>query len=421
MNRLTQGVVRRAVRATNAVGSALSRVGVSLPGLEERSLRQAAQRTSELEDFGDETLRHALRMLLRALENEARLNLLGRVVARQDIIGLLATRLRLQHDWKCYPGIAAEHIRRPLFIVGLPRTGSTLLHRVLAQDPGNRVAQAWEVMYPSPPPTRECYETDPRIARAARQLEWFGTLNPDFQAIHATGPRLALECIAFMSPSFLSWRFYTMYNVPSYQEWLEEQDFVPAYGFHRRVLQQLQWRAPADRWVLKAPSHMLAFEALFETYPDADIVQTHRDPQTVFASAASLTATLHSTFSDRPDHVGIGREVTRRWSLGLERAMQFRRSGRVAEDRFLDVHYHQLVTDPMATVRRIYTHFGIPLTAGVEARMRHFLAENPKDRHGRHRYSLEPFGLDGGDLSRRFKAYREYFDIPLEPTPGLEE
>lgn len=209
-----------------------------------------------------------------------------------------------------------------------------------------------------------------------------------------------------------------MYRVPSYQEWLEGQDFRPSYAFHRKVLQQLQWRAPADRWVLKAPSHVLALEALFETYPDAQIVQTHRDPNTVLTSVASLTAALHGTFTDQPDRIGIGREVTRRWTLGLERAMRFRRSGQVAADRFFDVHYDRLICDPMATVRRIYLHFGIPLTDTAEARIRQFLADNPKDKHGQHRYSLEPFTLDCDDLTRRFKAYRECFGIPSEPIPG---
>jgi hypothetical protein len=412
---MTQSAVRAAVRATNAVGSALSRAGVRTIGLEERPILDAARRATQLEDFGDETFREPLRVLLRAIDDEARLTLLGRIVARQDIVGLLANRLRLQDDRKRNSAIGAEEIRRPLFIVGLPRTGSTLLHHLLAQDPSSRVAQAWEVMYPSPPPTRETYETDARIARAARHLKWLDTLTPDFKAIHAVGAQLALECIAFMSPSFICWRFNTMYRVPSYQDWLEGQDFLPTYAFHRRFLQQLQWRAPGGRWVLKAPSHMLAFDALFETYPDAQIVQTHRDPLTVLASAASLTAVLHGAFSDQPDPVDIGNEVRRRWTLGIERGMQFRRSGRVPEDRFLDVHYHDLVVDPMGAVRRIYEHCGMSLTDAAEARMRKFLADNPQGRHGRHRYSLEAFGLDFDDLFCRFKAYRENFGIPSEP------
>ena len=412
---LTQAARRAAIRATNAVGSMLSRTGLPAPIFDEQQMLDAARRATRLEDFGDESFREPLRMLLRCLERESHLTPLGCVVARRDTVDLLANRLRLQEDRKRNPSIGAEPIERPLFIVGLPRTGSTLLHHLLAQDPGSRVAQAWEVMYPSPPPRRERYETDPRIARAARQLRWFDALAPDFRTIHPVGAQLALECIAFMSPSFLCWRFNTTYRVPTYQEWLEGQDLLPAYQFHREFLQQLQWRAPARRWVLKAPSHMLAFDALLRTYPDAQIVQTHRDPLTVLASVGSLTAVLHAAFSNQLDLAEIGREVSRRWTHGLERALDFRRSGRVAADRFVDVHYHDLVRDPLGVARRIYAHFGIPLTEIAETRMRRFLANNPKDKHGPHRYSLGTFALDADDLTRRFKTYREHFGIPSEP------
>jgi hypothetical protein len=415
---LTRTAVRAAIRATNTMGSVLNRAGVPTIALDEQLLLDAARRATRLDDFGEDNFREPLRMLLHGLETEARLTLLGRIVARQDMLGLLVNRLRLQDDWKRYPAIGAEEIRRPLFIVGLPRTGSTLLHHLLAQDPGSRVAEAWEVMHPSPPPTRDRYETDPRIARAASQLRWLDTLTPEFKTIHSVGARLALECIAFMSPSFRCWRFNTMYRVPTYQDWLEGQDLLSTYAFHRRFLQQLQWQAPASRWVLKAPSHMLAFDALLQTYPDAQIVQTHRDPLTVLASAASLTAVLYKAFTDEPDFAEIGREVTRRWTIGIERAVQFRRSGSVAADRFFDVPYHDLVRDPMAIIRRVYAHFGMTLTGTAEARMRRFLADNPKGKHGPHRYSLETFGLEADDLACRFKAYREHFGIQSESSPG---
>ena len=333
------------------------------------------------------------------------------------MVGLLVNRLRLQDDRTRNPGIGAEEIRRPLFIVGLPRTGSTLLHHLLAQDPGSRVAQAWEVMYPSPPPTRERYETDPRIARAARQLRWLDTLTPDFKAIHATGAQLPLECIAVMSPSFLCWRFNTMYRVPTYQEWLEGQDFLPTYDFHRRFLQQLQWRAPAGHWVLKAPSHMLAFDALLQTYPDAHIVQTHRDPLTVLGSAASLTAVLYRGFTDEPDLAEIGREVSRRWTIGIERALQVRRmvaSGGTGSSTCTTTTSSRTRWPSFVGST---PNFGIPLSEAARSRMGRFLADNPKDKHGPHQYSLEAFGLDVDDLSRRFKAYREHFGIPSESGP----
>lgn len=410
----TASVLRAIVRSTNAAGSMLSRAGLPLVSLDEGSLLDAARRATGLDDLGGDGFREPLRMVLQGLEAEARLTLVGRIAARQDVIGLLANRLRLEEDSKRHPEIGAQDVPQPLFIVGLPRTGSTLLHHLLAQDPGSRVAQAWEVMFPSPPPEARRYQTDPRIARAARQLAWFDALTPEFKSIHPLGAQLALECIAIMSPTFLSPRFHTTYHVPTYQEWLERQDLRPAYRFHRRFLQQLQWRAPARRWVLKAPSHLFAFDALLETYPDARIVQTHRDPLTVLASVASLTAVLQRAFTDDLNPLEIGREVSRRWTNGLDRAMRLRRSGRVLAERFIDVHYHEMVRDPMAVVRRIYAHFDIPLTEAAAESMRRFLAENPKDKHGAHRYSLSSFGLEADDLARRFKAYREFYGVPRE-------
>lgn len=407
-------VLGAAVRTANALGTLLNGYGRPLISLAEGDLLAAARRRTRLEDFGDDDFREPLRVILQGLEAEARLTPIGRIAAREDVVGLLANRLRLQEDGKRHPEIGAEQVRQPLFIVGMPRTGSTLLHHLLAQDSRSRVAQAWEVIAPSPPPEAATYTTDPRIASADRKLGWFDLLAPEFKAIHPLGAQLALECIAIMSPSFRSPRFHTTYRLPTYQGWLEGQDLGPAYRLHRRVLQQLQWRGPAGRWVLKAPSHLFSFDSLLETYPDARIVQTHRDPLTVLASVASLTATLHGAFSHKVDLAEIGREVTHRWTHCLERAIQFRRNGMVAADRFIDIHYHDLIRDPMAAVRSIYARFGIPLRGAAQTRMRRYLDENPKDKHGTHRYTLSSFGLEPDDLIGRFKAYCDHFGVPSE-------
>jgi len=403
------------VRALNASGPLLERIGYRPGALDETSLLDAASRLAGgLRDFGGDEFLEPLRILLRGYETEARLTFLGRLAARRDTLSLLTNRLRLVDDRKRHPGIADERIRQPLFIVGLPRTGSTLLHHLLAQDPASRVAQAWEVMAPSPPPERARYETDPRIREAERQLRWLDLLAPDFKAIHPLGAQLALECIAIMGYAFLSPRFHTTYHVPTYQEWLERQDLRPAYQLHRCVLQHLQWRTPADRWVLKAPSHLWGFESLFATYPDALVVQTHRDPLTALASVASLTAVLQGAFTDHLDLAEIGLEVTRRWATGLERAMQVRRSGILPAERFLDVNYDELVADPLGVVRGLYAHFDLPFREETALRMRAHLADYPQGKHGAHIYSLAAFGLDPGELAHRFKGYCEHFGIRPE-------
>ena len=411
---MTLTIVGRGINALNALGSILTRIGLPTVSLDEADLLRAACRATGFEDFGDDDFLEPLRRLLSSLESEADLTFLGRVAARRDLTGLLETRLRLIADRQRYPAIAAEHIAAPIFIVGLPRTGSTLLHHLLAQDPDTRVTQAWEVMYPSPPPTRDTYDSDPRIERAAKQLRWLDWLAPDFKTIHPVGARLPLECIALMSGSFRATRFQTTYNVPSYEVWLNGQDMRPAYAFHRQFLQHLQWRTPGARWVLKAPSHVFSFDALLDTYPDARIVQTHRDPVTAVTSVASLSSVLHRAFSRRRAPSEFGHEVIIRWTDGLERSLELRRTGRVTPDRLVDVHYHKLVKDPMATVRWIYAQFRMSLTPYAEARMRKFLAANPQGKHGRHEYAPNTFGLDPQELETRFRVYSEYFGVPSE-------
>jgi hypothetical protein len=408
--------VRAAIGTVNMAGRSLRRAGVELVSLDERALLEAACREARLDDFGGEEFREPLRLILGGLESEAHLTLLGRVVAQRDLLGLLTTRLRLTADRKRHPAIADEPVAHPLFIIGLPRTGTTLLHHLIGQDPASRAPQAWEVMAPSPPPERARYDTDPRIDAAERKLRWLDWLAPDFKAIHPVGARLAIECIAILSHSFLSSRFHTTYRIPSYQAWLKEQDLRPAYAYHRQFLQHLQWRMRAKRWVLKAPAHCYALDALFAVYPDARVVHTHRDPRRVLGSVASLTLTLQSAFAEQLDLVEIGREVVQSWTEGLARAMRVRHTGTIAPERFFDVHYHELLRDPIDTVRRIYTHFDMPLTADAERRMRGHLVSNPQHKHGRHDYDLKAFGLDGPSLDRHFRPYREFFAIDPEPA-----
>jgi len=396
--------VRRGARVLEGPGRRFVR-------LDEQSLLAAACRRTRLDDFGDGTFREPFRRLLRSIEAEARLNLFGRIAAREDITRILANRLRLQRDRREHPEIAAGEIRRPLFIAGLPRSGSTLLYNLLAQDPANRVPLNWETLHPSPPPEWATHESDRRIDRADREIRWFSLMAPEFRKIHPVGARLPEECVVILSHSFLSFQFSSTYFVPSYQSWLEQQDLCPAYRFHRQFLQHLQWRCGSDRWVLKAPPHLPGLRALLSTYPDANVILTHRDPLEVVASVASLHTVLRQTFSDAVDLLAVGPEVTLMLADDIRRGLQARDEGRVPAERFLDVTYTALVHDPLATVRRIYAHFDLPLTPATEARMQRFLAEHPQDEHGRHEYSLEQFGLDADTERERYGRYRERFGL----------
>jgi len=393
-------------RGTRLIGSG---GGSKLVQLDLARLLEEAERRTGLSDFGDSGFLEPLGRLLDSFENEAGLTLLGRIAARQDVLRLLGTRLQLVDDQKRQPEILAEEIGRPLFVTGLPRTGTTLLHGLLAQDPEYRAPLNWEVMFPSPPAAR--HRNDRRIELAARQLRWFHRLAPEFRKIHPIGALLPEECLIITSPSFTSFQFQTSHGVPSYQAWLESQDLRPSYEMHRRVLQNLQRHGRRSRWVLKAPAHLYGIEAILAVYPDAGIVFTHRDPLQVVPSTASLHFELRSVFSDTVDAAGVGAEVSRRWAVGMERALAARDATPDSSSRFYDVHYADLMRDPIATVRRLYLHFGSQLSDAAEARMRSFLARNPKDKHGRHRYSLEQFGLNAEQVLRQYASYRERFSL----------
>lgn len=402
------------IRALNGVGGLLARTGLTLPSLDEDGLLARATRDTGLDDFGDDWFRTPLRRLLHAMETEASMTTLGRITARTDLLRLLTNRLRIEDTHRRHPEIAATPIRAPIVVVGLPRTGTSILHELLAQDPANRVPMSWEVMHPWPPPEQATCDTDPRIAAVDKHLAGVDLLIPGFKTMHPMGARLPQECVALMQYDFASMIWSTTHRVPSYQAWLGSADVRPLYRSHRRQLQYLQWRWPADRWVLKSPGHLWSLDALLAVYPDARIVQTHRDPLTVVASLTSLVAVLRRLASDTIDAHEIGTDWTTLLADGLERSMAARDQAALPASQLLDMHFADFIADEVGTVRRIYEHFGLELTADAEARMRRFLADNARDKHGRHRYSLRAAGLDVPTERRRYARYQERFGIPSE-------
>lgn len=397
------------VHAVNAAGRLFG--PRTLGTLQAESLLAAARRKTGLAAVGDPPIDEPLRRLADSMEAEARLNPMGRMATRHDLIRLLVNRLRMEEDRRRNPGIAAEEIRRPLVITGLPRTGTTLLHSLLALDPASRAPLTWETVYPSPPPEAATYLADRRIDLVNGQIRWFHRLVKGFNRIHPVDARLPEECLVITSHSFLSYQFETTHRLPSYLEWLERQDLRPTYEVHRRFLQHLQWRCPGERWVLKAPAHMFDFEAMFSTYPDAQVVMTHRDPIAMTASNASLTATLRSAFSDEVDPVEVGPECSRRWAEAITRALRSRDRGCAPAEQFLDLYYDDLVADPLGVVRKVYSHFDLAFPEGLDERIGAFLRQHPKDRFGKHRYNLEQFGMNREEEMQRYAAYRERFRL----------
>ena len=403
------------VKALNAVGRWLRAVGVSGARLDEGWLLGWASRNTGLADFGDEAFREPLRRLLRAFEEESYLTPVGRVIAQRDTLRTLENRLYLIEARRRHPEMAEAPIREPVFVVGLPRTGSTALHELLAQDPENRVPMTWEVMWPWPFPEAASYRSDPRIAKADRYLSATDRLIPGFKKMHRMGAELPQECCMLMNHDFMSMQFHTSYRIPSFQDWMDRQDMTPIYASHRRQLQHLQHHCPVTRgWVLKSPQHLWSLDALVAVYPDARIVQTHRDPVKVAASLASLVTLLRGMGSDRVDPGEVGADWTERLAEGLSRAMAVRERPELGEARVVDVHFREFLADPLETVRRIYSSFGMQLGAEAERCMRRFLARHPQNEHGRHEYTLEGAGLDLETERGRFEAYQRRFDIPSE-------
>jgi Sulfotransferase family len=397
------------VRALNTLGDP------SWIRLDEGALLDEAVRNTGLSDFGGDSFRRPLRIFLDSLAQEAQLNFVGRVLARSDILNLLENRLRMTETRQRNPEIDAVQVTRPIFITGLPRSGTSILHELLAQDPANRVPLAWEVRSPCPPPESATYETDPRIEQADLEIRFWNHVVPEYPTMHELGAKIPVECIMLTMHEFLSDQLSGTHQVPTYAAWLARTDMRPAYAYHRQMLQLLQWRAPRQRWVLKAPSHMATLDALLAVYPDARIIQTHRDPLKVMGSVASI---LYATAWVRSD--GLDAEQVLQWFGGescsflLENAMRVRNSGIVDAQQFFDVRYQDLTQDPFGTIRGIYEHFGVPYSAEAEARMRAYLAAKPKDKHGAHQYAFEDTGFDLETERRRFAAYQERYRVPSE-------
>jgi hypothetical protein len=405
------------VRLLNKCGAMVQKKGLKWGAWSPSELIAIAKRRCGIDDFGGGEFFEPLSRLLESCQREAYLNVIGKLALRTDIVRTLCNRLSIERDRQLLPEIANQQIRQAVFIVGLPRSGTTLLHMLLAADPDHRAPLCWEVMSPSPPAANHEQE---RIQRAGRSLASLRWLAPTFDHVHATGAELPQECVSLMSPSFLSDQFDTMYNVPSYRAWFFKQDLRPAYEFHRRFLQHLQQRKKARRWVLKAPAHLFALPTLLSIYPDARFVQMHREPLEAIASVSSLITILRRVFSDRVDPGEIAREAWRYWSQTMTKFLHDR-DRYLPTERICDLKYSDIRRDSMNAIGYIYDYFGWPLAPDVKKRIRNSLAKQPPEQNGFHRYGASQFGLETMDRERDFGAYCARFGlsrhVASESTP----
>lgn len=366
------------------------------------------------DDFGEpDGWRDNLALLADGLATEARLSDLGVEIAVMDIVNPLAHRLRITQWRKENPAIATAPVERPIFILGQPRTGTTILFDLLAQDPDLRPPLTWEVDAPWPVPQPDTYADDPRIAQTQANLDLSELIVPGLLTFHPMGARVGQECVRIWAAQFCSMIFSVQYRLPTYYRWLlHDADHRNAYRYHRIFLQHLQ-SGVSGQWLLKSPAHLWQLDALVAEYPDALIVQTHRDPLNVISSIAALTTYVRRLASDHTDIGECAQQSREEILVGLERSMSIRDSGVLAPGQVVDVQFADFIRDPFATIRELYTALGRDLTPVAERRMRDFLDAHPGDGGGA-RYTWADTGLDADEVRAQVATYQERFGVPTE-------
>jgi hypothetical protein len=359
-------------------------------------------------DYGDEWFVEPLTVLVRSLNDEARLSEIGEQMTSRRLTALLVDRLRLRALQREHPEILDEEVRLAAEICGLPRTGSTLLHRLLAASPQLTSTASWECSYPLPFPG-EGPDAEERKRRARERMEAFLALSPEFAQIHTVTWDGAEEDVLLVDRSFTSMSFDSFYWVPSYGIWLRSFDQSKAYGELREWLQVLQWQSRSRdgrRWVLKSPHHLTAADTVLDTFPDCKIVMTHRSPVQAVPSYASMVMSMTRQFSDAPDPVAIGQY----WSERFQETLRSFASVREARpERFVDVHFKAMLTEPLAQAHRVVTELGLKPRPADAAAWDAYLEQNRAERHGSHDYTAEDFGLSEDQLAKDFAFYTEAY------------
>ena len=372
-------------------------------------IENEARSQTGLDDTGGEHYREGLERLVAAMNEEGGLTELGEVMQQMRLSMLLASRLRVEETYRVHPEIADEVIEGPVFVIGLPRTGTTALSQLVAADPQFRSLRTWESAAPVPPPEKATEHTDPRIAATEQGIAMMDEAFPLMQSMHHTEATTATECQDLMGMSFRTAHFDGFARVPSYMAWVVDTDMEETYRYHRKVLRLLQWHCPPNLWHLKTPVHMFALDAVVEAYPNARFLWSHRDPTKVIGSVCSLIRYTRSWSSDRDDSVELGAEQLERWWNAVERAMEFRH--RFGDERFADVSFGDLQTDPTGALARALERVGFPFDQHSRAAVEAWAGIHQPGAHGTHAYELSDFGLVPDQIRERFAPYYAAFDI----------
>jgi hypothetical protein len=371
--------------------------------LDEDSVCTTAMKDTGLSDFGDSYFREGLRELLRSYQQDADLHPIGRMVARDMITNFLIQRLKLVETRKQEVEIFSQPLLPPLIVTGMARSGTTFLHNLLAENPENRAIAQWKLMRPFPEGDTNPNEPDPRIAKMEAGLKFRQPMLPDLDAKHALRTDAPEECIIPLGLTFNSLLFPTLFPVKGYMEWyLENADSSPKYQEYRWILQVFQAEEPEQRLTMKAPAHMGSLRALIEHIPDAMIVQLHRDPVTCVSSVCSLVYTYHQSVSNNVDIALIADLSLQLYETWLKRNLAFRET---YPNVIYDVYYNSFVSDPIGTVRGIYSYYDLPWNDSIDAILRAYIDKNPKNKHGKHQYSATDFGLTEAAIADRLEFF----------------
>jgi hypothetical protein len=370
-------------------------------------LMDAAREETGLSNFGDPRFTEGLNVLLETLDTTASLSEKGRKSNWKRLEQLLSTRLKIEQSFATHPEIREREIRRPVYLTGLPRTGTSALFNLLGTDPAARPLLLWEAFFPDPLDDLPPGEPDPRLEAMKQANERMRASNPDFTKIHFTAADTPEECVLLLAYTFENVHNGIEALMEPYQSWFQGQNLKPSYAYYRDLLKMLDHQRHGDRWLLKSPAHLWAIDAIVDVFPDCCIIMTHRD---VLASTASYCSMMETLFEARgcAEQPNLGETVLEWLARAMERAMAARDAS--TESRFYDVRFDEFVADPMAVARRIYDHFELPMPDEALQAMRHYVEQNPKGKHGAHSYDLERYGLSEDIVQERLREYIDRFD-----------
>lgn len=401
----------------NALGEKLDAAAV-VP-LDEQSLLESARRNTGLSDFGEDGWREHFRALLSSIENEAKLNFMGRVLTRSELLIYLEARLKVTETYRQHPEIEDEQIVEPVFILGLGRSGTSILHQTLSEDPQFRSVSRWEALFPTPPPEEATYHTDERIRRAQNAVDLIDAISPEWRAVHPANAVLPIEDIEFTYLAFFSEVWENAFQIPTYSKYFRDRS--PDYHFywHKRILKLLQFKFKRPHWLLKNPTHMERVDALLRAYPDAKIILPHRDPIVTADSVVNASGTILYWRTDHPyfyegtldSHIDIGPRV-KIW----DDIIAMIRSGALRDGYYTNVIYADFMSDPKAEIEKIYRELRLTLEPSALERMLTYLQSRHGEGHGNASKYSKSRSDDPRTLEerRRYKPYQDFFGVPNE-------